>query len=248
MATTAFNPSDYLLRRARVRTLPAGTRLAHCHRSNPATGEYPFDAFNPLADTRFAGVLMVPRRGGYYAGTTAAGALWESDLRNVVGDELGYVAFMPHQFRHRRLSFVRTTRDLRVLDVMPSALAGMVSDKAIQHRWTGLTTIDQHGPTHAPTAALLAQLDGWGESVDGFAWYSRQCGTLNERPIVYGFFHPPATPSAFALDPDRPAIDLDSAAGLHEIDQALALAHLARVRSGAAVGAWLAPPAAEDEA
>lgn len=247
MAMPAFDPAHYALRRAALRTLPAGTPLAHTHRDDPDTGQFPFNAFNPYADTRFAGVLAHPRRGGYYAGTTAACALCESDLRHVVGDRNSVVSLHPRQFQHRRLSFIRTTRPLAILDLFPSSLAGMVADKAIQHRWTELTTIDAHGPTHAPTAALLAQLDAWHLKADGFAWNSRQCGTADSQPIVYAFFAPPAGSGDFEKDPDRLSFMLDSALGWAEIDRALALSGLRRAASGPGVGTALAPPHPDDE-
>lgn len=247
MAIPAFDAADYALQRAVLRTLPAGTLLAHTHRDDPNTGEFPFNAFNPYADTRFAGLLATPRRAGYYAGTTPSCALWESDLRHVVGDRHGWVSLHRQQVRHRRLSFIRTTRPLTILDLFASSLAGMVADKAIQHRWMELTTIDAHGPTHAPAAALLAQLEAWGRVVDGFAWNSRQCGTADSQPIVYAFFEPPASSGDFEKDPDRLSFMLDSALGWAEIDRALALAGLRRAASGPGVGAALAPPQPGDE-
>lgn len=137
-------------------------------------------------------MLVDPRPGGYYAGTTAACALWETDLRHVIGDPNGLVSLHPDLLRHRRLSFVRTRRPLLILDLFPSSLAGMVADKNIQYRWIELTTTPIHSATHAPAAALLAQLAAWGLKVDGFAWNSRQCGTADSQPIVYAFFEPPA--------------------------------------------------------
>ena len=253
MATTAsdprlpFDPARYTLQRAVLRPLAAGTALVHSHRWDPVSGQFPFNAFNPRADTRFAGVLADPRRGGYYAGTTAECALAEADLRNVAGDARGSVAIAPEQVRHRRLSFVRTTRELQVLDLMPTPLSGMVADKAIAHAWTELTTLDAHGPTHAPAAALLAQCHGWGLQVDGFAWFSRQAGAADSHPVVYGFFAPPMDSPDFEEDPDRPSFDLDTAEGWAAIDRALAQRNLTRVPSGPAIGALLAPPDPGDE-
>lgn len=247
MATRAFNPKLYALQRALLRTLPTGTDLYHSHRSDPDTGQFPFNAFNPYADTRFAGVLATPRRGGYYAGTTVECALWEADLRHVVGDELSQVTLHPALVKHRRLSVVRTTRPLQILDLFPSRLAGMASDKDVQHRWTKLTTTDNHASTHAPAAHLLAQLADQGLSVDGFAWYSRQCGTATEHPVVYAFFDPPATSGDFEEVPHRPSFLLDSPEGWSAIDEALSLAGLKRARTGGDVGARLAPPSPEDE-
>lgn len=247
MATSAFDPAHYALQRALLRTLPAGTELYHSHRSDPDTGQFQFNAFNPYADTRFAGKLATPRRAGYYAGTTAECALWEADLRNVVGDELGQVTLHPALVKHRRLSVVRTTRPLQILDLFPSRLAGMASDKEIQHRWTELTATNDHQATHAPAAQLLAQLADQSVSVDGFAWYSRQCGTANAHPVVYAFFAPPATSGDFEEVPHTPSFLLDSPEGWTAIDEALSIAGLKRARSGGDVGARLAPPGPEDE-
>jgi hypothetical protein len=247
MATRAFNPKLYALVRAQPRVLAAGTDLFHSHRSDPDTGQFPFNAFNPYSDTRFAGVLATPRRAGYYAGTTAACALWESDLRHVVGDELGQVTLHPALVKQRRMSVVRTTRPLTILDLFPSTLAGMASRKTVQHRWTKLTTTDNHRATHAPAAHLLAELASQGLSVDGFAWFSRQCGTATEHPVVYAFFAPPATSGDFEELPHRPSFLLDSPEGWAAIDEALSIAGLKRALSGGDVGARLAPPSPEDE-
>jgi len=247
MATPAFSPADYALIRANIRKLRKGSRLVHSHRSDPSTGQFPFDAFNPYADTRFAGVNVKPRPAGYYAGANAACALWESDLRNVVGDQQGWVSLTPDQVRNRRLSFIRTTRSLQILDLTASSLAGMVGNKAVQNRWTQLTSVDDHAATHAPAAALLTQLATWGHRVDGLAWPSRQCGTEKTHPMVYAFFEPPASSSAFVEDSKRTSFLLDSPDGWAEIDRALALSQLKRAASGAAVGARLAPPSPDDE-
>jgi hypothetical protein len=240
----AFDPR-YALERLITQPITAGTALAHSHRADPATGNFPFNAFNPSADTRFAGCLATPVPAAFYGGTTLECALWESDLRHVVGDRHGVVTLRREQFLHRRLTFIRTTRDLHVIELYPSILVGMAPEKEVQYAWTELTTCNAHAPTHAPAAQLLAQAQSLGVHVDGFAWYSRQCGTRDTHPTVYVFFSPPGSPSSFIEDPHRAPIALDGGTKAWEaIDAALALANLRRARGG--VGAILAPEPDEE--
>jgi|GEM_PF-5533546 len=231
----------YALERLTTRLLPAGEPLVHSHAFDPTTGLFASNAFNPRANGRFAAGTIASPRAAFYGGTSVECALWEADLRHVVGNAHGVVALTREHFRHRLLTFMRTTCELHIVDLFPSVLAGMVGHKGIQHAWTELTTCAAHADTHAPAAQLLAQAAALGLRIDGFAWPSRQCGTHETRPNVYVLFNPPAGPACIAEDPNHRAIALDTgAAAWRAIDGALAMAGLRRAHSSRAIAALLA--------
>jgi hypothetical protein len=190
-------------------------------------GKWPFDAFNPASRARFAAHLATPPRGAWYGGSLPACALWETYLRHVRPNADGTVALSRARLRHARLAHVLTTRELRLIPLMPMLLHAMHGrGEAGTNVWSALTTGSDYGETHVAAAYLLQRAQQLGVTVDGFVWHSKQCATADRHPLVYLFLAPPATASDFAAGPDEVACYLDSDAGWVEIERALSQAGL----------------------
>ncbi|MEO7326592.1 MAG: RES domain-containing protein [Dokdonella sp.] len=218
-----------------VHRLAAGTRFFHVHpwHVDGVTREirYPADAFNPAAPYRFAGLLADPRRAMWYGGSTLDCALWETVLRDlgVIGPG-GRVIVPPGWAAGKRLSIVRTTCDLSVVELMPDALRRMGAGASVRDAWMALTQTADHASTHAPAAALLAAADVKGLDINGLTWFSRQTGGRREHPLALALYRPPCPlTDLFEPDPAIAAIDLDSTLGQRVIDSVLRKAGFHRV-------------------
>jgi hypothetical protein len=216
-----------LLARIRPRRFKAGLPFWHQHpyTQNATTGawEYPPDAFYEGCRYRFSGLFAAPPRAMWYAGSTASCAISETVLRDVFGDEDGFGTVLPAKIAGRRVTALRSTRELRMLDLTAAGLRGCADSEAVRDAWQALTITPVHEDTHAPTAKLLAAA---GIEIDGFFWHSRQSANLHGAPLACALFRPPVESGVFVEDRSQKPIDLESAAGHVLLAQALANAGL----------------------
>jgi len=202
-----------------------GLRFCHAHRYvlNEKTGlyEHPPDAFYGGCQYRFSGIHAVPPRAMWYAGSTATCSVLETILRDVFGDEDGYATVLATELTGRRVTGLRSLRDLFLLDLTPAGLRSCAGDAEVRDAWHALTVTPAHTDTHAPTAALLAAADAADIAIDGFLWHSRQSAGAHLSPLACALFCPPAAGKDFAIDDTFKPIELDSAAGEILVRQAL---------------------------
>ncbi len=236
--TPASNPVPPL-RFVRTRRYVAGLRVWHQHLRK-------FDArsFNPYADTRFAAVGAIPSLAMFYGGSTPSCALWETVLRDVRGSNDGYAYIPPERLAGRRLTPLRTTRELRLVELFPGPLRGMVDSDHAQDAWHRLTSTPVHAETHAPALETLkaAAAQRPPLTVDGFIWFSRQAGVAGAHPISCVLYAPPAGEDLFEIDATVDVVELDAADGSADavIERALADASLRRLYGGPIVDRQLA--------
>jgi hypothetical protein len=199
-------------------TVKAGTELWHVYKDS-----YSPTSFNPHANGRFAARTATPARAMLYAGESAAGALWETVLRDVVPQ-----AAPPHDvelppLNGYQIARLRLLRDADLLDLGRLGVRWIAgADLKLRDRITMLTTVPKYTATHHEAARLLTALPRAG----CLQWPSKQTGA----EIAYVFYEPPLSAKHFAA---VETIPLDSPAGEQLIDQALARAGMRRLNSRA---------------
>jgi hypothetical protein len=168
---------------------------------------FPADSFNPLLSHRYygGGRFDATADDDYqylYAGETIDVALAETLLRDVDFDSEGHFVLPRAYYEGRRISAVRTTRDLE--------LVGMRTRREL-HSFAQSTWITQCPP------AEYAQARHWGHwlrskapNAAGYIWNSRQEPT-QAAYVLFGDRHPgkliepaedPALPSGLSADFD----------------------------------------------
>jgi hypothetical protein len=193
-------------------TWPAGERLWRCHDAawGPAAF-YPGDTthrgrFHPFTPAGALGPLPV-----LYAADDVDGALSESVFHDVPvrGDK-----HVPHaKLRHRVLSALEVTRDLRLVDLTSPGLSRLGLTRA--------ELIDSDARSYPDTAPWTAALHDHPLGADGLLWVSRQHDT--SRCVVLFADRVPAG----ELQPTTPVTTLPLALGA-----GLELASVAADRAG----------------
>jgi len=210
----------------------AGLRWWHCHphRVDPVTLDirYPEDAFNPESNVRFSARDAKPSRAMWYGAQSATAALWETLLRDVIGDDRGGVVLPRSTFAGLRLTAMRTRRELLLLELLPAPLRRLAESREAADNWLALTQTPSHIATHAATWNLLEQAARAGVALDGLLWNSRQAGTAQQRPVVGVLYEPPASARDLVIDPTITPVDLTDPDGEALIAAALAEAGLWR--------------------
>lgn len=179
--------------------------------------------FNPASGGRLAARHATPPRRMYYGSVSPSGALWETLLRDVLG-EAGMAAIAREQVAHARLVRVQPTRPLHLIDLRPLAARSIAATPAVLEEIAEVRQTSHYAPTHALAAELLACADAQQIAVDGVLWVSKQDG----QSLVYLLYAPPTDEGELAVIEGPIALD-DDAAGWAPIDAALALANLTRV-------------------
>lgn len=206
----------------------ADLRFWHCHeyRVDPPSGalQWPADSFNPQSKVRFSAKDSTPPRAMWYGAQFPTAAVWETLLRQVIGDEQGGVVLPRKNFAGWRLTAMRNLREFQMLPLFSTSLRALATTPDARQTWLSWTQIPDHPPTHAPANGLLAEADAAGVPLDGLVWHSHQAGSYLRHPVVGVLYAPRASSADLVIDPAMEAVDLDDpvrgdaliAAALHE--------------------------------
>lgn len=194
--------------------LKKGTRLWHVYPDS-------FDclAFNPKSTNRFA-LPPPPDCAMFYAADSAACALWESVLRNLVIGSAQLQPVATGLLAGRSIVELEVVLDTKILDLRSPYFRKLGSDPALHAELQRLAIVPeaQYGETHAKARALR---DRWGDSA-GLCWFSRQIGARS----VYVFYRPPHPVVGFRK---IKAHSLDTKEGWALIDAALEIVGVKRL-------------------
>ena len=113
-------------------------------------------------------------RAAFFLAWTAAGAIWETGLRGIPGDETE-VELDPGWLATHYLARLRLMRRLPII-ALDHPLRRMIIDidSPEDQRWHGHLTTHRYRRTHFAAAAVDAQCREAGQILPGFQWYSRQ--------------------------------------------------------------------------
>ena len=159
----AYPPPPSAPNRAKTAVLPAGTALFRVHSAHFAP-----DAFNPTDPGAAPGGGRFDSVGGQpaylYAALTPRAAIAEALLRSVPFDARGVRQLPRVALLGRRLSEIRTTAPLRVVQLHGEGLARLGQDVWLVH-----CDAAEYESTRAWGAAILR----WNPSAAGLAWHPR---------------------------------------------------------------------------
>ncbi len=195
--------------------LPKDTKLWHVYPT-----KYDSLAFNPVSLNRFA-APPPPDCAMFYAGESAACALWEVVLRNLVIDKDGKpVHIDPKLLEGKSIVEVELTEAVKILDLRSPYFRSLSSDPARHSEWQRLAVEPeaQYPQTHAEARRLRAEAT----AMAGLRWNSRQ---ISQRS-AYVFYRPPHLAPAFRKIKSHP---LDSPQGWALIDAALWIVRVERL-------------------
>lgn len=231
MRTPMLTGEQDVLHRIELGTVPAG---AYWH-VYPAA--YAPRSSNPRSKARLA--WPDGSHGMFYAGDTAAAALWETVLR-FASVSKGSVYTDQKHLQNWMLARLTLKVDVPVVDLRPPHRRAVVDAHSdLDAMWDVALKTPRHEETHDVAARLMAQLDaaGYGTGT-AIRWHSRQAGT--ESVIL--FFEPPMSLTWWSHEAGD-IYRLDEPAGQDQIRIALAIQGL--TWKGAPCGAGFELPPEE---
>lgn len=215
--------------------LAAGTLLWHVYPT-----KYEPRAFNPNSRNRFA-LPPPPGHGMFYAGESAACALWEAVLRNLVVEDSQPQHVDPAIVEGRSIAQLRLTRAVPILDLRAPHFRHLSADPARHTEWQRLCVVPErdYDQTHASARELVTVAPRAG----GLCWHSRQLAAHT----AYVFYSPPL--DADAVFDVVNATLLDQPQGWALIDDALKIVGVERLGVAALVREVVneLPPEESDE-
>lgn len=195
-------------------------------------------ASNPKSKARLA--WRDGSHGMYYAGDTAAAALWETVLRFATV-ATGRVYTDRNSLQGMVLARLTLTIDVPAIDLRPPYRRSVVDAHSdLDSMWDDVLKTPHHEETHVVTSRLMHQVVSGG-SAPGTAlrWHSRQAGADS----VILFFEPPMS-SAWWSHSSSDAFRLDGVAGQEQIEIALAAQNLSWI--GSPTGEGFESPPSDD--
>ncbi|WP_186214530.1 RES domain-containing protein [Burkholderia gladioli] len=218
-----------VLHRIELGTVPAGVYW-HVY---PAA--YAPTSSNPRSKARLA--WLDGSHGMFYAGDTAAAALWETALR-FASVSRGIVYTDQRHLQNWMLGRLTLKVDVPVVDLRPPHRRAVVdANSDLDAMWDVMLKTPNHEETHALAARLMAQLNAAGyDTGTAMRWLSRQAGTES----VVLFFEPPMS-SAWWSHEASDIYRLDDPAGQEQIRIALASQGLAWKGAPSGAGFELPP-------
>ncbi|WP_225032060.1 RES domain-containing protein [Paraburkholderia sp. XV] len=196
---------------------------------------YPATASNPNSKARLA--WRDGHHGMFYAGDTAAAALWETALR--FAEVRKGSVYTDHQhLQNWMLARLTLKQDVSVIDLRPPHRRAVVDAHSdLDAMWDVALKTPHHEETHGVAARLMSQLVGAGyDAGTALRWHSRQAGT--ESVIL--FFEPPMEAAWWAYG-DQDIYRLDEPEGQEQIRIALSTQGLAWIGSPSGAGFGLPP-------
>lgn len=215
MKTLMLTGEQDVLHRIELGTVPAGVYW-HVY---PAA--YAPTSSNPRSKARLA--WLDGSHGMFYAGDTAAAALWETALR-FASVSKGSVYTDQKHLQNWMLARLTLTADIPVVDLRsPHRRAVVDAHSDLDAMWDVVLKTPHHEETHDVAARLMAQLDaaGYGAGT-AMRWHSRQAGT--ESVIL--FFEPPMSSAWWSYEASD-IYRLDEPVGQEQIRIALSTQGLA---------------------
>lgn len=217
-----------VLHRIELGTVPAGGYW-HVY---PAA--YAATSSNPNSKARLA--WRDGSHGMFYAGDTAAAALWETALR-FASVSKGSVYTDQRHLQNWMLARLTLKSDVPVIDLRPPHRRAVVDAHSdLDAMWDVALKTPHHEETHDVASRLMDQLAAGGyDTGTALRWHSRQAGT--ESVIL--FFEPPMSSDWWAHE-ESDIYRLDGPAGQEQIRLALSTQGLAW--KGAPIGAGFELP------
>lgn len=177
---------------------------------------YEANAANPRSAARLA--WRDGKHAMFYAGESAAVALWETVLRRASIVD-GWVTTPREHLEGMKLARIELmTSAAEVLDLRPPHRRELVAaGTPLEAEWQHMLTTPDHASTHAFTTRAMAQLTAAGYPHGAaMRWYSRQAGD----GVATLFFEPPMQSNWWRVDPAE-VYALDSPEGERQICLAL---------------------------